>query len=187
MWFKSLVLAYREANGSGPSYNKEIIKSYILPAFPLYSKTANRLAPRLAHVRTQAVAQQNLDCLLSLLHNDRTSSSLTSGQMIPTHLQPLAKNSYFQTTSWWVKKIPGYLLFNVKIKWDMWVIIWTAQFQTYCSLLMDLADALTRRALQQSRRDKWEHGWDVWQRVGATGYQFWCSRAWVKVIWRGWM
>ena len=97
MGFKSRVLAYREANGSGPSYLQEIIKSY-RPAFPLYSKTAKLLSPHLAHVRS---SRSTKPWLFVVLAPQWYNHSLTSGQMIPTHLKPQPKKSYFQTTSWW--------------------------------------------------------------------------------------
>ena len=73
--FKTLVLAYRAANGSGPLNIQDMVKRYT-PARSLRSASANQLvAPSL-----RAKHSSNHDCLLSWLLNGGMSSPLTSGQ-----------------------------------------------------------------------------------------------------------
>ncbi|XP_056292392.1 uncharacterized protein LOC130207733 [Pseudoliparis swirei] len=70
--FKTLVLAYRALNGSGPVYIRDVVTPHT-PARSLRSATANRLL----HFELITL---HPDCLLSWLLSGGMSSPLTSGQ-----------------------------------------------------------------------------------------------------------
>ena len=72
----SLVLAYRAAKGSGSSYIQDLVKPDG-PSTKLYD------CQMACYSLTFWGAKQNLDCLLSWLHNCGTSSPLNSEQLGP--------------------------------------------------------------------------------------------------------
>ena len=95
--FKELVLAYRAANGSGPSYTLDMIKPYT-PECPPCSMTTKR--PPSSHCEgvPPAVAPLNLYWLLSWLHSCGTSSPLTSGQLKPYTSSPSQRELIWHMT-----------------------------------------------------------------------------------------
>ena len=80
----------------------------IIPVYYLHIHLYLQLLPH--YVGTSAVAQQNLDCLMSLQHNGGTSSPLTSGQLKPNPLCLGCKPQLIwvgavQKAPWLIKKI----------------------------------------------------------------------------------